>query len=243
MHMFKRGINQIANDREHDVLARAPMDGFTAFCKLDLCRVKKANYRFSIKVLAPLLLITLVMLSGCTTIAYNTYKAANNPLPIGTQIDDKLIYAKGSIVLMNYPGLKYTRDIHLLVFNKRMLIVGQVPTQKIRRGLVHKLARVQGLTKLYNYLTVGKSYNEAKAERDLLTEFKVTAAIFDRKGFNSYHYYFVVHSGVVYIFGESTQAKLKEASNMLSQVQGVKKVITFYSPKTRPPVEKISSSA
>lgn len=173
-------------------------------------------------------MIALVTLNGCTTIAYTTYKAANNPLPIGTQIDDKLIYAKGSVVLMNYPGLKYTRDIHLLVFNKRMLIVGQVPSQNIRRGLTHKLARVQGLIKLYNYLTVGKTYKQVDAERDLLTEFKITAAIFDHKGFNSYHYYFVVHNEIAYIFGQSTQSKLKEASGLVSQIQGIKKVVTFY---------------
>ncbi|TNF68357.1 MAG: BON domain-containing protein [Gammaproteobacteria bacterium] len=167
------------------------------------------------------------VVAGASGAAIGTAAGANS-VPVKTQASDMQIKINAIDLLKDYPALKNNSNVEIIVFNRIVLLLGQVPTEAIQTSLANKIANLAGVQIVYNQLTVGPSVSVGTYASDSLITTSVISSLI-ANGINSFKYKVVTEQGIVYMMGAVTKSEAKEASTVASQVSGVHKVIEAYS--------------
>jgi osmotically-inducible protein OsmY len=166
-----------------------------------------------------------LVLAG-TGAAALTVDAANSELSIGTQIDDKSIGMKSAEVLKTFPELKHHSNVEVAVFNNVVLLVGQVPNQRVQHGIAVKIAALPLVKKVYNQLTVGEPISFNTYSSDAMITTKVKSQMLGKV--NPGHFKVITENGVVYLMAFTNQEEGDTAAEITSHVPGVTKVVKVY---------------
>ena len=150
-----------------------------------------------------------------------------------TNASDKGIQFKAISLLSDYPALKDHSNVEPVVFNRILLLLGQVPSEILKDELANRMAKIPGVKVVYNQLTIGNSTNIGGYLSDSWTTSKVVSALVS-SGVNSLKFKVVTEKGVVYLLGIVTKAEGDQASAIAANVSGVEKVIEVYGYVSQP---------
>lgn len=165
--------------------------------------------------------------------------AASSSLSIGTQVEDSTIKAKVVDVLNQYPALQNNSNVEIIVFNRIVLILGQVPSQALKTDIANDAANVPRVRMVYNQLTVGPAVSFGRYAKDAWITTKIKGEMIGNV--NPADFKVVTEDGVVYLMGLTTKAEGDVASRIASRTTGVKQVIEAYSYMHVEPKAKIES--
>lgn len=151
-----------------------------------------------------------------------------SPLTIGTQVEDTTIKTKAVNVLNEFPKLVQNEsNVEIVVFNRIVLVLGQVPTQKLKTDIANKIANINRVRVVYDQLKVGKPVSFTRYAKDGWITTKIKSSMIGNVNPNQFKV--VTENGVVYLLGLTTPANGSIASRIASKTTGVKQVIEAYS--------------
>ncbi|PCI38716.1 MAG: hypothetical protein COB50_01940 [Thiotrichales bacterium] len=147
---------------------------------------------------------------------------------VSSQFSDNKIRIEIMDIVTKTPELQQSKsNVEITVFNGNVLLIGQVPEQRLKTDLSEKAHKIKGVKKVYNKLIVGKSINFKNFSGDSWITTKVKAQMLGKV--NPLNFKVITERGTVYILAITTQKEGIKAAKIASRVSGVKKVITMYS--------------
>jgi osmotically-inducible protein OsmY len=179
-----------------------------------------------------LLLFVLVMpsLQGCFPVVAGGAAAgaavAGDRRTSGTYLEDQSIEMKAGNRISDTLGDKV--HINITSYNRVVLLTGEAPTQELRDEVERIVRSVPNVRAITNEVAIaGISTLSARSNDSYLTS-KVKARFIDASKFQPLHVKVVTESGVVYLMGLVTQQEAKDAADIASATEGVKKVVKLF---------------
>ena len=141
----------------------------------------------------------------------------------GTQLEDKNIEIKAAFQVRQNIGER--AHVSVNSYNRQVLITGEVPSAQ-DKALAEKLVKdVENVSTVLNELGVMGNSSFSERSSDLVTNGRVTAAIFDAKDLTTNAFKIVTERGVVYVMGRVTAREAKRVTEVVTGVPGVKKMV------------------
>ncbi len=177
--------------------------------------------------LGAVLLGSVLSLSGCFPLAAGgalvTGMVASDRRSSGTQLEDKNIEIKAAFQVRQNIGER--AHVSVNSYNRQVLITGEVPSAQ-DKALAEKLVKdVENVSTVLNELGVMGNSSFSERSSDLVTNGRVTAAIFDAKDLTTNAFKIVTERGVVYVMGRVTAREAKRVTEVVTGVPGVKKMV------------------
>jgi len=141
----------------------------------------------------------------------------------GTQADDEgLEWKAGQSVPEKF---KAASHINFTVFNRRLLITGEVPSEEAKNLIGENAAKIEGFREVINELTVGPASSFSARSNDSYITSKVKARLVDAKEVSAHHVKVVTESSTTYLMGIVTEREGKVAVAVARTTEGVRKVV------------------
>jgi osmotically-inducible protein OsmY len=144
----------------------------------------------------------------------------------GTQVEDQGIELKAAARIREQ--LAARSHINVNSYNRVLLLTGEVPTEEDRATAERLMGQVENVNRVLNELQVGFNSSLTSRSNDVLIASKVKATLVDARDLISNAFYVVVERGTVYIMGRVTEREAKRASDLISGIAGVQKVVRAF---------------
>lgn len=157
---------------------------------------------------------------------------------VGIQIEDTSIEHRINSSL----DARFSREsvrIDVNSFNQRVLLTGQVPTDRDRQDAERIARDSQNVHEVINELGIGSLAGLINSTDDLLLAGKVRAEILGTKGIPSSVVKVTVFQGNVYLMGRVGSEEAELAKRVASHVNGVKRVVVLFEMLTDAEVERL----
>ncbi len=180
-----------------------------------------------------LLALGFVSLQGCIPAAVVAGSAgtaagsSQSPLPLGTQVEDITIKTKAIGIINNIPALQHNSNVEIVVFNRIVLILGQVPSGDLKNQIATQISQIDRVRIVYNQLTIGPNVSLSQYAKDSWITAQIGAEFIGKV--NPMQFKIVTENAVVYLIALTNKADGDTAAQVASQVKGVKQVIEAYS--------------
>lgn len=164
--------------------------------------------------------------------------SASSPLSLGTQVDDTTIKTHAIAMLNDMPALNNNNDtnVEVVTFNRIVLLLGQVPNEKIKRQIAKEISTIKRVRVVYNQLTIGKRVSYTQYAKDSWITTEIKAKMVGKV--NPSAFKVVTENGVVYLLAVTTQSEGAEVAQIASRVKGVRQVVEAFSYlKDQPPAQ------
>jgi len=146
---------------------------------------------------------------------------------VGIQVEDVEIEHRVNSALEEHFARESVR-IDVTSYNQRVLLSGQVPSEK-DRDYAERLAAVQQNVQLvHNELAIGSLAGLNSASDDLLLAGKVRAALIDVPGLSKGVVKTVCSDSNIYLLGRVSAAEADLAKRAASHINGVKRVVAYF---------------
>ncbi len=165
--------------------------------------------------------------------------AAGSGLTMETQADDAAIKSQAMNIINHIPNIQYRSNIEVVVFNRQVLLLGQVPNEQTKNEVASKIAHINKVKVVFNHLKVAASNGIKQYSEDSWITTKVKTNFIGKV--NPFHFKVVTEDGVVYLLAVTTPEEGQEAAKIASQTSGVKKVVkdfTYIKPKPKKAEQK-----
>lgn len=195
----------------------------------------QCNYKSIIKqtLLLSVISMSAITLTGCVPVAVVATPAVvvgSNAIstnqPAESQAHDFGTKMKIMHMVNTDKALKGKVNIEAAVFNNIVLLLGQVPTEKIKQDFAKKVSKLEHVSLVYDELTVGPIVPISTYANDGWITAKVKARLIG--DVNPLHFKIITEKGVVYIMGLTTKKEGALAAKIASKTKGVKKVVEIY---------------
>lgn len=177
-----------------------------------------------------IILLSLV-LAGCTAVSVG--RAAGVKLvfsqnkPLGRALDDAAVE---SAIRRNLRKDKEKRfkGVDVSVENGLVLLTGQVANVEVRLAAEQIAWKPTAVLQVANEIIISDPDGVLPDVSDYYLASRVRLALFGTGGVKSSNYNIEIHKGVVYLLGVArTNEELHKATEIVSKVNGVKKVISY----------------
>lgn len=187
--------------------------------------------RFSAKRLMLLALVSLAapLLSGCFTLAATgivaTAVSVDDRRSTGFQLEDESIEWKAASRIR-----EQFKDTHVVAvsYNLSVLLVGQVPSEDIKKQVEAAVRGVPNVKNVVNELTVAGNTSLAARGNDGLVTTNVKARMVGNGKVSPNHVKVVTENGVVYLLGIVTEAEGNAATEIARTTSGVSRVVKVF---------------
>ncbi|AJQ94416.1 putative periplasmic or secreted lipoprotein [Gynuella sunshinyii YC6258] len=147
---------------------------------------------------------------------------------VGEVMDDNNIEAQvEEDIVASDPIFKDAR-IRVISHSGKVLIVGQVPEQRLIPIATQIAQKVRKVTSVHNELTVGPKLSAAIKANDSWQAIKVKSRMFTTDNFPSKNINIIVENGIVYLMGRVSKDIAQRAGQIASEVGGVQKVVLLF---------------
>ncbi len=172
------------------------------------------------------------LLTSCTT-----YMAATNDglvvedygqRTMGTVIEDNSIESKAQINISRYNETLNNSNIHLLSFNRVVLITGQVPDIKSKKDVSSIVEKVRHVRRVHNELEIIPELSVYQRGRDSFLETKVGTNLVGSDDVDSDRIEVTVTNQKVYLMGLVTQEEAKRTVQSVKEVSGINAIIKVF---------------
>lgn len=209
----------------------------------DRIRLHKENYfwirfsHFRIYGLFLSLLMLLLLISACVPVALLA-GAAGGATVGGAVIYDKrttqgilndnTIGKKINYKIAHDPMLQANCRIKVAVFNRVVLLAGQVPSGFMSARAYQLAMSVDDVKRVYNQLEVASNLSLVQQSDDALITSKVKSMMLAKQNLHSTQIKVVTENGVVYLMGIVTRRQAALAASTASHITGVNKVVEVF---------------
>ena len=149
--------------------------------------------------------------------------AASDRRTLGTQVEDRGIQLKAEARL--YDKFGHDSHVNATVYNRRLLLTGEVPDEATRRVVEKEAALIENVRYIVNELQIGLKSSLSSRSSDAVISSKVKAALIDNQNVYSGAFKYVTERGNVYLLGLATEKEADLAADVIAGVSGVEKVI------------------
>ena len=114
-------------------------------------------------------------------------------------------------------------------YDQKVLVAGQVPTIHAKAQAQDAAMQIEGVKKVYNYLTVTKNQSAASIAKDAYLTSTAKSRLIAQKDVNANNIKVVSTNGVVYLLGRDAGAphQIKGAIAGIRNISGVKNVVNL----------------
>ena len=180
------------------------------------------------------LLISSTILSSCVPIVQGAAAVttvatmSNDRRTMGEILDDKTLYMNlGNIV--NKDSMLDDTHINFNVYNKSVLMVGEVPTDDLKSYLEETVKKkAPKMSQLINEVAVMPNSSYLNRARDGVISVQIEALFLDQEVFHPAHVSVLTERGTVYLMGSVTKREAEQATNVASKAKNVKQVVKLF---------------
>ncbi len=177
-----------------------------------------------------LLALTLTLtLSNCTAIALGGAAAVaagsvSDPRTIGTQIDDRTNNLSVANALSKIEGYTEQSNIDIDVYNKQLLLTGQVTNAKLIKQIIAVAQGNAYFSKIHNQLRVSPLASASTQAKDIIIANTIRAKLLAHDDMNLTAVKVTVNSGEVFLMGLVNNSQATVAVDIARNVQNVVRV-------------------
>ncbi|AAV81264.1 divisome-associated lipoprotein YraP [Idiomarina loihiensis] len=176
----------------------------------------------------PVIFISLLSLQGCAAVAVGAaavgISSATDPRTIGTQVDDQTIELKANAKLGNDEQLEDARVV-AISYDTNVLLVGQVPSEALKRRAEETIKDTNGINKIFNQLRIGSKASAAVRAGDSWITSKIKLKFANNKSIDATNIKVVTENAEVFLLGHVSQIEADTAVEVARNVDGVERVI------------------
>lgn len=141
----------------------------------------------------------------------------------GTVVEDEGIEIKAASRIRD--SLLERAHVNVTSYNRQVLITGEVPSAQDKQLVEKIVAGVDNVRNIVNELDVLGNSTLTQRSSDTLVTGRVKAALIDAQDLYSSAFKITTERGAVYMMGRVTQREAKRATEVVSAVSGVQKVV------------------
>jgi osmotically-inducible protein OsmY len=145
---------------------------------------------------------------------------------VGTQADDREIQIRSAAQLAG--DLPQGSHADVAVFNRRVLVVGEVPTPAAKEYATAIIRNVADVESIVNELSVQPASMLSARSNDTFITSKVKSSLIAEKSLSANNFKVVTERGVVYLMGLVTRDEGARAADIASRIPGVTQVVKAY---------------
>ena len=169
--------------------------------------------------------------SGCVLLfggaAVGTAIVGTDRRSVGIQLEDVEITHRVNTALEEHFA-RESVHIDVYTYNQKVILAGQVPTDK-DRDYAERLAAVQqNVQQVHNELAIGSLAGLSSSSDDTLLAGKVRAALLEVSGLAKGVVRTNCTDGNIYLMGRVSAAEADLAKRAASRVSGVKRVVAYF---------------
>ena len=191
------------------------------------------------------LLISSTILSSCVPIVQGAAAVTtvatmvNDRRTMGEILDDKTLYMNVENIVRKDSMLDDTH-INFNVFNKSVLMAGEVPTDDLKSYLEETVKkRAPKMSQLINEVAVMSNSSYLNRARDGVISVQIEALFLDQEVFHPAHVSVLTERATVYLMGSVTKREAEHATNVASKAKNVKQVVKLFNYLAIRPAEEI----
>ncbi|RDE81261.1 osmotically-inducible protein OsmY [Haemophilus parahaemolyticus] len=183
------------------------------------------------KTLSPFLLgAVLLLLQGCITTAVVTTaavagKVATDPRSAGTQVDDEILEEKVAQNLNNDAQLKTETRINVVVYNGKVLLIGQAPNYTAAETAKNIAAGVEGVKEVVNEVRTGEVIRASQVAIDSWITTTIKSKLLLNGEVKTTEVKVITENGEVFLIGKLSHTQADAATEVARNVRGVSKVV------------------
>lgn len=183
------------------------------------------------KTLSPFLLgAVLLLLQGCITTAVVTTaavagKVATDPRSAGTQVDDEILEEKVAQNLNNDAQLKTETRINIVVYNGKVLLIGQAPNYTAAETAKNIAAGVEGVKEVVNEIRTGEVIRASQVAIDSWITTTIKSKLLLNGEVKTTEVKVITENGEVFLIGKLSHTQADAATEVARNVRGVSKVV------------------
>ncbi|WP_164113667.1 division/outer membrane stress-associated lipid-binding lipoprotein [Serratia marcescens] len=155
-------------------------------------------------------------------------KTATDPRSVGTQVDDGTLEARVESALSKDQQLKKDARVVATAYQGKVLLTGQSPNADLTARAKQIAMGVEGTTEVYNEIRQGTPVSLSTASSDTWITTKVRSQLLTSDTVKSSNVKVTTENGEVFLLGLVTQQEGQSATQIASQVSGVKHVTTAF---------------
>lgn len=176
--------------------------------------------------------VSSLLLSGCgaavVTTAAHGATIMHDRRTAGTIVEDKAIEMRASHELHIKPELKDDARIKVVSYNRRVLLLGQVPNAQ-RAAEIEAMAKdLDEVVKVYNELEIAEPRSISAASHDSWLTTKVKANAFGDVNVDPIRVKVYTENGTVYLMGLVTREEADYATENVRNIDGVERVVRVF---------------
>ena len=180
-------------------------------------------------------LLAATLLQGCgalfVTGAAATALVVSDRRTTGTYVEDESIEWKAIDRLREkFPG----SHVNATSYNRRLLLVGQVPTEDAKKQVEERLRTIENLKEVVNELQVAGASSLASRGSDSLVTSNVKTRMVNNGKFSPSHVKVLTEASVVYLMGLVTTQEGDAAVEIARNTSGVVRVVKVFEYISKP---------
>jgi osmotically-inducible protein OsmY len=173
-----------------------------------------------------LLVLFVLVGSGCSGIAARVSAGSGDPRTAGTQVEDEAIESKSMSRIQE--KFKESAQITVTSYNRFVLITGDAASEEAKTNIERIVYSVPNVKKIANEITVGALANAGIRRTDTGISREIKSELNKNKSLRSGAIKVETERGIVYLLGLVTHAEAGVASEIASTTNDVKKVVRVF---------------
>ena len=145
-------------------------------------------------------------------------------------IDNKIFLAAWNPIAEITEKEKQKSHFNLIVYNKAIVIVGEVPTEEVKNKITSVLSKMEDVKTVHNKLVVGEACKIKQRAKDTITTSNVKTRLFLelKNEVHPLHVKIMTENDVIYLLGIVNNKEADEAIQIAKSSKGVKLVVPLF---------------
>ena len=145
-------------------------------------------------------------------------------------IDNKIFLAAWNPIAEITEKEKQKSHFNLIVYNKAIVIVGEVPTEEVKIKITDALSKIEDVKTVHNKMVVGQACKIKQRAKDTITTTNVKTRLFLelKNEVHPLHVKIMTENDVIYLLGIVNNKEADEAIQIAKSSKGVKLVVPLF---------------
>lgn len=172
-------------------------------------------------------LLASLCLTGCVSHVVTGAGMIYDRHKVYLQMDDFQLGAQANRVLYKDNAFKIPAcSISVAVFNRDVLLVGHVPSKKLRDLAYARISALPGIRRLFNQIEV--NYLPLHSVQDSWITTKIRSQIFAHSEIDPHQFKVITCDRIVYLMGDVIPDQASQVILFARQCRGVKRVVKLF---------------
>lgn len=167
-------------------------------------------------------------LQGCMNVAMSGANLFYDRDHTSSTFENYYDHHSAELALDQSVDLNADSRVELIAFDDTLLVVGQVPNERVREEVIAVLLRSSKVNTVVDQLTIGPPISASVIATDSWITTKLLTQYYLRLDLNPRAFKILTENGVVYLMGRVSEAEADTITLLARQTDGVKKVVNLF---------------